>query len=89
MLSAMLLVVLGTFFVRWPRMPVDPSTLGGAMYYVADSRLVDRLGGVSLMGKRGREGRVMEMGGAYEFGEVWGARGGRRVGIDAIDRLGS
>ena len=84
-LALMLLVVLGTFWVRWPDMPVDPSTVAGAMYYVADSRVVDGLGGVSLLRGREREKRVEGLGGMYEFGEVWGARAGRRIGIDMVE----
>lgn len=34
-LSAMVLTVAGSFLVHWPRLPVAPDTLAGAMYYVA------------------------------------------------------
>ncbi len=36
-LSLMILVHLGSLFVRYPPMPADPSVLLGAMYYVCDS----------------------------------------------------
>ncbi|SPN96491.1 uncharacterized protein DNG_00019 [Cephalotrichum gorgonifer] len=62
-LSLMLVVVLGTFAVKWPVVPVDPSTVAGAMYYVADSKIVGNLGGVSMLAKRDRDAVVAGMGG--------------------------
>lgn len=35
-LCAMVLTLLGSFFVDWPHMPIDPSTMAGAMYYVVN-----------------------------------------------------
>lgn len=35
-LCAMLLVVVASFVVRWPYLPVDPTTVAGAMYYSSD-----------------------------------------------------
>ncbi|KAI1139883.1 hypothetical protein F5Y05DRAFT_380326 [Hypoxylon sp. FL0543] len=32
-LSIMILTVSSSFFVAWPHMPIDPSTIGGGMYY--------------------------------------------------------
>ncbi|OTA52381.1 hypothetical protein K449DRAFT_440801 [Hypoxylon sp. EC38] len=32
-LSIMMLTVTGSFFVSWPHMPIDPSTIAGGMYY--------------------------------------------------------
>lgn len=32
-LSTMILVLLGSFLVKWPELPIDPSTIAGAMYY--------------------------------------------------------
>ncbi|KAI5863999.1 hypothetical protein GGS23DRAFT_478000 [Durotheca rogersii] len=42
-LSIMILAVAGSFFVVWPHMPIDPSTLAGAMYYVTDPTTVSVL----------------------------------------------
>jgi hypothetical protein len=33
-LCIMIIVVVGSFFVNWPHMPMDPATVAGAMYYV-------------------------------------------------------
>ncbi|KAI0602445.1 hypothetical protein F4775DRAFT_537261, partial [Biscogniauxia sp. FL1348] len=35
-LSIMIFTVLGSFFVKWPHMPMDPSTMVGAMYYASE-----------------------------------------------------
>ncbi|KAI0181755.1 hypothetical protein GGR52DRAFT_578037 [Hypoxylon sp. FL1284] len=32
-LSIMIFMVAGSFFVTWPHMPIDPSTIAGGMYY--------------------------------------------------------
>ncbi|KAH7026701.1 uncharacterized protein B0I36DRAFT_161379 [Microdochium trichocladiopsis] len=37
-LGLMLLVTCASFLVDWPHMPVDPSTLAGAMYYISPAR---------------------------------------------------
>ncbi|KAF3001176.1 hypothetical protein E8E14_007704 [Neopestalotiopsis sp. 37M] len=34
LLILMALTIIGSFFVKWPHMPIDPTTLIGAMYYV-------------------------------------------------------
>ncbi|KAI1636214.1 hypothetical protein F4809DRAFT_663063 [Biscogniauxia mediterranea] len=75
----MILVVACSFFVRWPhRMPVDPSTIAGAMYYVCDSYMLDSLSGLSVLEKKERDRRVNAMGLRYEFGEMRGVSGRER-----------
>ncbi|KAI5928210.1 hypothetical protein F4810DRAFT_719863 [Camillea tinctor] len=84
----MILVVAGSFFVRWPRrMPVDPSTIAGAMYYVCDSYMLNNFSGLSMLGRKERDRRVNQMGFQYEFGEMRGVSGKERVGVD-IDGKG-
>jgi len=54
-LSLMVLFLLATLvFVRWPRLPVDPRTIAGMLYYVADSTLPDEFAGSSDLGERER-----------------------------------
>lgn len=33
LLSVMALTIMGSFFVKWPHMPIDPTTLVGSLYY--------------------------------------------------------
>lgn len=81
----MLAVVLGTFAVQWPGLPVDPSTVAGAMYYVADSKVVEMLEGYSRLDGKERRGVVRAIGGRFEFGDVWGVSGRRRIGVDVVE----
>lgn len=83
----MLAVVLGTFLVRWPGLPVDPSTVAGAMYYVADSKVVEMVEGYTQLNGKERNDVIKAMGGRFEFGEVWGVSGRRRVGVDVAEGL--
>ncbi|KAI0384662.1 hypothetical protein F5Y04DRAFT_269185 [Hypomontagnella monticulosa] len=87
-LGIMVLVVFGSFFLTWPHMPVDPSTIAGAMYYVCDSWMLSRLEGLSTMKRRDRDWRVNEMRLKYEFGEIRGASGIVRIGVDASSSSG-
>ena len=86
-LSFMLAVVLGTFLVRWPGLPVDPSTVAGAMYYVADSKVVEMVEGYTQLNGKERNDVIKAMRGRFEFGEVWGVSGRRRVGVDVAEGL--
>ncbi|KAI1135786.1 hypothetical protein F5Y05DRAFT_415786 [Hypoxylon sp. FL0543] len=88
-LGIMVLVVVGSFFVTWPHMPLDPSTIAGAMYYVCDSWMLTRFEGLSTMTRRDRDWRVSDMGLKYEFGEVRGASGVVRIGVDASPSSGT
>jgi hypothetical protein len=84
-LCVMVLVVAGSFFVKWPHMPLDPSTIAGAMYYVCDSWMGESFEGTSVMERRERDWKVNEMGLRYEFGEMTGVSGTLRVGVDIAD----
>ncbi|KAI1471943.1 uncharacterized protein F4812DRAFT_456046 [Daldinia caldariorum] len=79
-LCIMVLVVGASFFITWPHMPVDPSTIAGAMYYICDSWMLSRFEGLSTLKRKDRDRRVNEMGLRYEFREI---RGVARVGVDA------
>lgn len=84
-LSIMWLVVVGSFFVSWPHMPVDPSTIAGAVYYVCDSWMLWSMEGLSTLPKEERDRRVAEWGLKYEFGDITGLSGRSRVGVDGLD----
>ncbi|KAI1337363.1 hypothetical protein F5Y15DRAFT_391163 [Xylariaceae sp. FL0016] len=84
-LFIMVLVVLGSFCVTWPHMPLDPSTVAGAMYYVCDSWMLGQFEGLSVMRRPERDARVRSLGARYEFGEMGGVEGTRRIGVDSSD----
>lgn len=82
-LSVMVLVLLSSFLVCWPHMPLDPSTIAGAMYYVADSRMLDYFQGLSVVGRKERDQRIATLGRRYRFGPMIGVSDGKpRVGVD-------
>jgi uncharacterized membrane protein YgcG len=84
-LSLMWLVVVGSFFVSWPHMPVDPSTIAGAVYYVCDSWMLWSLEGLSRLREEERDGRIAELALRFRFGDIVGLSGRRRVGVDGLD----
>jgi len=69
-LSLMIFLVILSFCVKRPPMPVDPSTIAGTMYNVSDSSLVDGVESLSMLGKKERDARVIDLGLSY-----------RRIGV--------
>ena len=84
-LGAMLLVVLASFFIKWPHMPADVTTIAGTMYYVFDSGMLWSFEGLGPAPPKERDWRISEMGSQYSFGEMTGVSGMQRVGVDAVD----
>ncbi|KAI0418768.1 hypothetical protein F5X98DRAFT_109463 [Xylaria grammica] len=84
-MSFMILIILSSFFVKWPDMPVNPSTIAGAMYYVSDISVVDKFEGLSTMDKKERDRTVTDMALLYEFGETGSAPGSSRIGLIVLD----
>ncbi|KAK4173623.1 hypothetical protein QBC36DRAFT_359459 [Triangularia setosa] len=83
-MAIMWLVVVASFFIKWPHMPVDPGTIAGAMYYVCDSWMLWSLEGLSQVPKEERDRKVRDMGMQYAFGNVVGQSGKKRVGVDGV-----
>ncbi|RYO95331.1 hypothetical protein DL763_003755 [Monosporascus cannonballus] len=81
-LCIMLLVLVASFFVKWPHMPLDPTTVAGAMYYVADSWMLGGFDGLGTLGPKDRDRRVVALGLKYRFGQMTGVSGDTRVGVD-------
>jgi len=83
-LAAMVLVLAMSMCVRWPHMPVDPRTIAGAAYYVADSAMLRDLAGcgLSMLDQRERDRRVAEMDRCYFYGRVVSSSGRPRMVVD-------
>ncbi|RYP75207.1 hypothetical protein DL771_002532 [Monosporascus sp. 5C6A] len=81
-LCIMLLVLVSSFFIKWPHMPLDPTTVAGAMYYVADSWMLGGFDGLGTLGPKDRDRRVVSLGLKYRFGQMTGVSGETRVGVD-------
>jgi hypothetical protein len=80
-LSLMIFLVVLSFWVKWPPIPVDPSTIAGAMYYLSDSPLVERMESLGMLGGKELDARVVDLGLSYGFGDMIGVSGYRRIGI--------
>ncbi|KAI1504596.1 hypothetical protein F5X99DRAFT_423445 [Biscogniauxia marginata] len=81
----MILVLVGTFFVKWPRLPVDVRTIAGAAYCVCDSWLLEGVDRLNMAKKEERDARVNFSGLRYRFGEIVGVSGATRIGVDVVD----
>ncbi|KAK0648063.1 hypothetical protein B0T16DRAFT_326646 [Cercophora newfieldiana] len=79
-MSGMVLLLMGGMWTRWPHMPVDPRTLGGCVWYVADSGAL-----VEEVSARVREGsnELEKLEGEYFYGRVAGSDGRKRMVVDA------
>jgi len=84
-IGLMILTLLGSLFIKWPHMPVDPRSVAGAMYYISESKMRGDFEGVSRLEGKERDNRVKTMNGRYYYGEVNG-RG--RVGVDVEGVVG-
>jgi len=62
-LAILIVALIGSLFIKWPHMPVDPRTLAGAIYYVCDSSMLADLDGrrLSMRCKEERAGRVRDL----------------------------
>ena len=80
-LAFMILVLLWSFFIQWPYLPVDPSTIAGNMYYVCDSMVLKDFEGLSELKERELTAFIRRSGRKYRFGEMIGVSGEVRVGI--------
>ncbi|KAI1114806.1 hypothetical protein F5Y14DRAFT_412904 [Nemania sp. NC0429] len=87
-MSIMVLVLSASFFMRWPDMPIEPSSIAGAMYYVCDSNVADRFEGLSTLNKQQRDRIVIDMALLYEFSEMMSATGGSKIGLKALNADG-
>ena len=84
-LGAMVLVLAASLLARWPHMPVDPRSVAGAAYYVADSDMLRDMAGLSTARRGEAERRVAELGRRYFYGRVVGSSGRARMVVDSVD----
>ncbi|KAK3383353.1 hypothetical protein B0T24DRAFT_565994 [Lasiosphaeria ovina] len=72
---------------RAVRLPVEPNSIAGCLYYVCDSRMVVQAGdfeGLSTMGGTRRDRLMRQMNRDYLFGDMVGVSGAARIGIDRV-----
>ncbi|KAJ0271780.1 hypothetical protein CBS470a_012993 [Colletotrichum nupharicola] len=64
-LALMLASMVASLFIKWPELPVDPRSIAGALYYVAESRMLEDFEGLSKLDSEEREKKVKELGRRY------------------------
>lgn len=87
-LSLMILVILCSFLIRWPHMPVDPRTIAGAMFYVCDSWMLGTMEGMATLGKKERDPIIRAQRLRYEFANSVGVSGKERMNVDVCGETG-
>ena len=85
-LVTMVLVLAVSMFVRWPHMPVDPCSVAGAAYYVADSAMLSEMTGCGLATKHPGQlrGHFRGLGQCYFYGLIDAASGRARMVVDSV-----
>ncbi|KAI0441905.1 hypothetical protein F4803DRAFT_390596 [Xylaria telfairii] len=78
-MAAMVLIILGSFFIPWPPFPADVRTIAGTAYYICDSQLIQNMVVSNFTPTQPCE--------KYTFGEMMGVSGTRRVGVDTEDNI--
>jgi len=86
-LALMVAVLVGSLFLRWPSMPVDPSTVAGSIYYVCESDMVDEFRGMGWEAGDVRDSLVGVKGKRYVFKEKVGIGNRRRMQVEVDDGL--
>lgn len=84
-LSIMVLVLVASFLVKWPYMPVDPGTIAGVMYYICDSKMLNDVNSMGAAGEsdlKGHNKMASKFGARYRFGKTVGASGRDRIAVD-------
>lgn len=81
-LASMMLVILYSFLIRWPHMPVDPRTIAGAMFYVCDSWMLGAMDGAATLGKKQRDSFIYSQRLNYEYKISEGVSGKARMNVD-------
>ncbi|KAL2677230.1 hypothetical protein Neosp_010998 [[Neocosmospora] mangrovei] len=81
LLVFMVIGLFGSLFVKWPDLPVDPRSLVGAMYYVAEAPWVAGIEGVAGMNAKDRKNKIQGLGGRWSYGYVQTGHG-RRLAIE-------
>lgn len=87
-LALMILVILYSFCIRWPHMPVDPRTIAGAMFYVCDSWMLGAMDGMATLEKKDRDSIVNSQRLKYEFACSEGVSGKERMKVDVCRDTG-
>ncbi|KAI0458226.1 hypothetical protein F5B21DRAFT_512072 [Xylaria acuta] len=60
-LSFTIIVIVTSFFIKWPYITAHPRSIAGAIYYISDSPMLERFDGLSILKRKERDQRVMKL----------------------------
>lgn len=83
-LALTILAVASLSLVEWPPLPVDPSTIAGAMFYIFESQVVDTFDGLACKNRKDRDNNIRSMGSTYAYWQTVDETG-LRLGRPRID----
>jgi fluoride exporter len=86
-LVLMAAVLIATMFVNWPTFPVDHRSIAGQMWYVAESRWLEKMEGTAVMTERERKETLRSMGGLWRYGIIQTSLGDREA-VEMDDTYG-
>ncbi|KAG9255479.1 uncharacterized protein F5Z01DRAFT_673419 [Emericellopsis atlantica] len=87
LLVLMAAVLIASMFVSWPTFPVDPRSIAGEMWYVAESRWTEKMEGTAVMTERERRQALRNMGGRWCYGVIQSSLGDREA-VEMDDTYG-
>ncbi|KAF4834957.1 hypothetical protein CGCTS75_v002884 [Colletotrichum tropicale] len=85
-LALMLASMVASLFIKWPELPVDPRSIAGALYYVAESRMLEDFEGLSKLDSEEREKKVKQLGRRYFYGGLTGSNS-KRMGVESVESV--
>lgn len=84
----MILVVAGTFFVKWPSLPTDVPSIAGAACYICDSRPFHDIVYINTMIRKEEREKILDKHRVgYILRETTGTSGMVRASIDMVALL--
>jgi len=86
-LVLMAAVLVASMFASWPTFPVDPRSIAGEMWYVAESRWTEKMEGTAVMTERERKTALRQMGGRWCYGVIQTSLGDREA-VEMDDTYG-
>ncbi|KAI6778099.1 uncharacterized protein J7T54_001519 [Emericellopsis cladophorae] len=86
-LVLMAAVLIASMFASWPTFPVDPRSIAGEMWYVAESRWTEKMEGTAVMTERERKVALRDMGGRWCYGVIQTSLGDREA-VEMDDTYG-
>ncbi|KAI6782524.1 uncharacterized protein J7T54_001381 [Emericellopsis cladophorae] len=86
-LVLMAAVLIASMFISWPTFPVDPRSIAGEIWYVAESRWTEKMEDTAVITERERKVALRSMGGRWCYGVIQSSMGDREA-VEMDDTYG-